>query len=127
MNLRKQLVALPVAVALTGMTALPAAADHQNAGAAGLVNAIIQVDDSLNDLVDVDLENVNVEVITVRDSFNNILRNARFLNNVNILQDFLNDSEVLTDFLNNADVDVNIEDVIAIDVLSDGTIVVFQR
>lgn len=68
----------------------------------------------------------NIEVITVKDSLNNVLNNSPILsNNVVTLQNFLNDNEVLKNFLN--DSDVNIEDVVAVSVLSDGTIVVFER
>lgn len=128
MDLKKKLAALPLAVALAGVTAFPAAAqspENQSGGAAGVVAAVVQVDRTLNDLVDVDLQDVNVEVVTVKNSFDNILRNARFLNDITILQDFLNESEFLQDFLN--DNDVNVQDVVAIEVLSGGDIVVFQR
>lgn len=76
------------------------------------------------------LNNVTIGDITVVDVDNvlnntDILRNARFLNNITILQDFLNDSVFLTNFLNDANILVT--DVVAIDVLSGGDLIVFTR
>lgn len=123
MKSKKLLSTTGLVVAMTIGSAFPAAAIHdQSGGAAGVVAAVVQVDRTLNDLVDVDLTDVNVEVITVKDSLNNVLNQARFLNNIDVLRD----SQILSDILNNADIDVNVEDVIAIDVLSDGTIVIYQ-
>lgn len=107
--------------------AAPAAA--QSGGAAGLVAAVVQVNDTLNDLTL--LSNIgSIEIVTVKGSLNNVLQNARFLNNVTVLQDFLNNSvnnnnvEILKNFLN--DNEVLITDVIAVDVLSNGDIVVYR-
>lgn len=83
----------------------------------------------------------DVQVVNVENVLNNarILENARFLNNIAILQNFLNGSlnnnnvEVLKNFLNNLnalnnnDVDILITDVIAIDVLSGGDVILFVR
>jgi len=106
--------------------------NNQSGGAAGVVAAVVQIQDTLNNL-QVLSGNENLEIVTVKDSLNNVLQNARFLNNITILQDFLNQPncsvvalcDSLTDFLNNND--VLITDVVAIDVLSGGDIVVFQR
>lgn len=123
MKFKKLLPTTGLVVAMAIGSALPAAAlPTQAAGAAGVVAAVVQVDRTLNDLVDVDLTDVNVEVITVKDSLHNVLRQAQFLNNVDVLRN----SQILSDILNNADIDVNIDDVVAIDVLSDGTIVIYQ-
>ena len=109
-----------------------AAQPNQVGSAAGVVAAVVQVDRTLNDLQV--LSNIgNLEIVTVKDSLNNVLQNARFLNNITILQDFLNNPncsvvavcDSLQNFLNNND--VLITDVVAIDVLSGGDIVVFQR
>jgi hypothetical protein len=55
-----------------------------------------------------------------------VLNNSPILSdNVITLQNFLNNNEVLKNALNNLDVDVS--DVVAVDVLSDGTIVVFSQ
>jgi len=106
--------------------------NNQSGGAAGVVAAVVQIQDTLNNL-QVLSGNENLEIVTVKDSLNNVLQNARFLNNITILQDFLNQPncsviavcDSLNDVLN--DNNVLITDVIAIDVLSGGDIVVFQR
>ena len=107
-------------------SAAPANATRQSGGAAGVVAAVVQVDDTLNNL-SVLSDIGSVEVITVKDSLNNVLQNARFLNNVTVLQDFLNDNDVdvLNDALNNNN--VVISDVIAIEVLSGGDLLVFTQ
>ena len=121
-------VALAVAAMMIAAPAANAAnrGTTQSGGAAGVVAAVVQVDDTLNDL-SVLSDIGSVEVITVKDSLNNVLQNATFLNNVTVLQDFLNnnDVDVLNDALNNNNVLVS--DVIAIDVLSGGDIVVFAK
>ncbi len=76
------------------------------------------------------LNNVTIGDITVVDVDNvlnntDILRNARFLNDITILQNFLNGSTFLTNFLNNANILVT--DVVAIDVLSGGDLIIFTR
>ena len=69
--------------------------------------------------------------MTVKDSLNNVLQNARFLKNITILQDFLNNNtclavcESLNNVLNNNDVQV--ADLVAIDVLSGGDLILFTR
>jgi hypothetical protein len=75
----------------------------------------------------------DVQVVNVEDVLNNtdILRNARFLNNITILQDFLNNSlnnndveiSIIEDALNN--LNIQIGQVVAVDVLSGGDVVVF--
>lgn len=126
MKFKQLLPTTAIVAAMAFGTVSPALAhpnqSNQSGGAAGVVAAVVQVDRTLNDLVDVDLTDVNVEVITVKDSLNNVLQNARFLNNIDILRN----STFLNDILNNADIDVNVEDVLAIDVLSDGTIIVYR-
>ena len=106
--------------------------NNQSGGAAGVVAAVVQIQDTLNNL-QILSGNENLEIVTVKDSLNNVLQNARFLNNITILQNFLNQPncsvialcDSLKDFLNNNN--VLITDVVAIDVLSGGDIVVFQR
>ncbi|WP_394886713.1 hypothetical protein ACG873_19035 [Mesorhizobium sp. AaZ16] len=78
------------------------------------------------------LENVNVvDVVDVNNvaSGNNvqILNNALNKNDVdiNVLRDAINDNKVLNNALQNANVNVN--DVVAVNVLSGGDIVVFTR
>lgn len=110
-------------------SAAPSHATTQSGGAAGVVAAVVQVGDTLNDLTV--LNNTGtIEVVTVKDSLNNVLNNSPILsNNVVTLQNFLNNCTVLsctqvTDFLNSNNIDIS--RVVAIDVLSGG-IVVFQR
>jgi hypothetical protein len=119
-------IAAAVLLIPAAASAAPRNATVQSGGAAGLVAAVVQVDDTLNNL-SVLSDIGSIEVITVKNSLNNVLRNARFLNNVTVLQDFLNNNDV--DVLNNAlnNNNVVISDVIAIDVLSGGDIVVFTR
>jgi hypothetical protein len=124
-------LALAATMALSVVSA-GAAQPNQVGSAAGVVAAVVQVDRTLNDLQV--LSNIgNLEIVTVKDSLNNVLQNARFLNNITILQNFLNNPtcsvvavcDSLQNFLNNND--VLITDVVAIDVLSGGDIVIFQR
>jgi len=113
--------------------AVPAALaqpNNQSGGAAGVVAAVVQVQDTLNNL-QVLSGNGNVEIITVKDSLNNLLQNATFLNNITILQDFLNNNtclavcQSLNNVLNNNNVQV--ADLVAIDVLSGGDLILFTR
>lgn len=128
---KARLAAVLTAGAMTLTIAAPAMAapnpTNQSGGAAGVVAAVVQVDDTLNELrVLSPGGDQNIEVVTVKDSLNNVLNNSPILsNNVITLQNFLNNNEVLKDFLNQNNIVV--EDVVAIDVLSDGTIVVFQQ
>src|SRR3954465_10199987 len=62
---------------------------NQSGGAPGVVPAVVQVQNTLNNL-QVLSNNGNVEIVTVKDSLNNVLQNARFLNNITVLQNFLN-------------------------------------
>lgn len=128
---KARLAALLTAGAMTFAVTAPAVAapnpTNQSGGAAGVVAAVVQVDDTLNELRVLSPEGAqNIEVVTVKDSLNNVLNNSPILSdNVITLQNFLNNNEVLKNALNNLDVDVS--DVVAVDVLSDGTIVVFSR
>ena len=127
-------LALAATMAMAVVSAGAAAPNptNQSGGAAGVVAAVVQIQDTLNNL-QVLSGNENLEIVTVKDSLNNVLQNARFLNNITILQDFLNQPncsvvavcDSLNDVLNNNN--VAITDVVAIDVLSGGDIVVFQR
>ncbi len=83
---------------------------------------------ALNDLTVQDVQVVNVEdVLNNSNVLNNVLRDA----NVQVLQDFLNNSlnnnnvEIIKDSLNNND--VLISDVVAVNVLSGGDLVVFAQ
>jgi hypothetical protein len=130
-------LALIAAVCASAATlAVPAAfaqPNNQSGTAAGVVAAVVQVQDVLNNPNILNYS--NIEVVTVKDSLNNVLQNATFLNNITILQDFLNNTlnqnncsvvalcNSLTDFLNNNDVAVVIGQVVGINVLSGGLVV----
>ena len=130
---KARLAAALTAGALTLTVAAPAIAapstTNQSGGAAGVVAAVVQVDDTLNELRVLSPNgDQNIEVVTVKDSLNNVLNNSPILsNNVVTIQDFLNNNDVavLTDFLNNNN--IAIDDVVAVDVLSGGDIVVFVQ
>lgn len=146
MKLLRTLAVLP-ALALAAVAFAPAA-QAQPAGPnnqqqraitlGGLIDALIQVQANINDVLnDADilnnsLNNNNVQVVNVEDVLNgaqinvlsDILNNSEVLSrNDVLLQDFLNNNEVLKNFLNDAN--INVEDVIAIDVLDTGNIVIF--
>ena len=88
---------------------------NQSGGAAGVVAAVVQVDDTLNKLSVLSPGgDQNVEVVTVRDSLNN---SSILSKDVVTFQDFLKNNEVAKNvFIVNG---VNIEDVVAVSVLSD--------
>lgn len=93
-----------------------------------LNNIAVQVGDvtALNDLTIEDVQVVNVEdVLNNSNVLNNALRGA----NIQVLQDFLNGSlnnaDIVQDVLN--DNDVLVSDVIAVNVLSGGDVIVFER
>ena len=86
------------------------------------VNAEINNVEALNDLTVNDVQVVNVEdAVNNNNVLNNVLRNA----DVDALQNFLTENDVLNEALNQNDVAV--EDVVAVDVLSDGTVVVYEE
>ncbi len=112
----------------------PAYAEPTQINTGSLVSALNNVNieiDNLNVLNNLTI--TDVQVVNVEDSVNNnqVLNNV--LNNnqtdIAILQDFLNNSlnnnnvEIIKDVLNNNDIDI--EDVVAIDVLRNGDVVVF--
>ena len=129
----RRLLPFVLAAGLAAAAVAPvAAANNQSGGAAGVIAAVVQVQDTLNNL-QVLSGNGNVEIVTVKDSLNNVLQNSRFLNNITILQDFLNQPNCsviavcnsLNNVLNNNNVQV--ADLVAIDVLSGGDLILFTR
>ncbi len=109
MNISKALAAAATAGVLTFGAAAPASAAPANnaaGGAAGLIAAVLQVQTGDVTVVDISNNNVNVAV-------QNVLNNNQVLNNA------------FQNFLNNNDVDVNVEDVIDVAILDDGSVVVF--
>ena len=102
----------------------PAFAQPTQINTGNLVSALNNVNveiDQLNVLNDLTI--TDVQVVNVEDSANN----NRVLNNV--LNNSLNDNTVhiLNDALKNIDVDLTINDIVAIDVLSGGEVVVFVQ
>lgn len=132
----KVLTGLSAAILLLGA---PVAANAQllkttQVNANNLVSALNNISVEINELKALnDLTVEDVQLVNVEDTLNNnkILNNSLNQNKVNILQDFLNNSvnnnnvEIIKNSLNNNDVDI--EDVVAIDVLSNGTVVVFHK
>lgn len=126
---------LGATVMAVGLAAAPASARHanQSGGAAGVIAAVVQVDRTLNDLVDLNIEDSNIEIVTVKDSLNNVLNNNRvevLSRNQTTIQNFLNNCTIascfeISNFLNNND--VAISDVVAVEVLSGGDITVFVQ
>jgi hypothetical protein len=128
--LRTRTAALAATACVALALSAPAALAQPNDSAAGVIAAVVHVEDTLNNL-QVLSGNGNVEIVTVKDSLNNVLQNARFLNNITILQDFLNNNtclavcQSLNNVLNNNNVQV--ADLVAIDVLSGGDLILFTR
>ena len=122
--------AVILAVPATTASAAPQEARQVNQGnlISALNNVAVQVDrvNALNDLTIADVRVVNVEDVL---NNNRVLNNALNDNNVQILQDFLNGSlnnaEILNNLLQNAN--IAITDVVAVNVLSGGDVVVFTR
>jgi hypothetical protein len=112
------------------------AGNQQLGGAAGLVAAVVQV----QDVVDVTNSTIDIALVEVQDSLNNVrvlnnlLNNSPILNNNEILNDLtiqdvnvlsIDQSQVLTDFLNESN--ILITDVIGVAVLSGGDFIVFAN
>ena len=130
-------LAVPAAAAVLAFPVAATAQPNQAAGGinqgnliSALNNVAVQVDrvDALNDLTIEDVRVVNVQdVIRNSSVLNNALRDA----DIDVLTDFLNGSlndntvQVIKDALNQND--VAISDVVAINVLSGGDVVVFAQ
>ncbi len=131
------------ALALT-MVFTPVAASHggshgnsgnqQRGGAAGVVAAVVQAQDLVNN------NNIDITVVEVRNSLNNlralnnVLNNSPILNNNEVLNNLtiqdvnvlsIDQSSVLNDFLNNSN--LVITDVIGVALLSGGDFIVFTN
>ena len=95
-----------------------------------LNNIAVQIT-NLEALSDLTLEEIDVRVVNVEDVLNDnnveAFNNALNRNNVEILnlRNVLNNNEVIKNALNNNDVAIN--DVVAIEVLSGGNLVVFAQ
>lgn len=108
MTIKQRVATGALAVALLGGTGASVAAQGNSGnqgGAAGLIAAVVQLNDT------------NIDVITIDDSFNNL--SVRALNNI------LNNSPILND-LNIEVTDVNVLSGVTVFVLSNGDTVVLQ-
>ena len=137
--IRKPLVSLVLASGLTAASVMGAAAAPPNGpggGAAGLVAAVVQIDDTLNQN-QVGLVNVGNSLNNLT-ALNNVLNNSPILsrNNVTVTRvvtigdiSALNLTDVQVTALNNFlnENDVSIDSVIGVGVLSGGQLVVFQQ
>ncbi len=112
----------------------PAFAEPVQINTGSLVSALnnvnIEIDNVLNDLTITDVRVVNVEdSVNNNRVLNNVLNNNQ--TDITVLQNFLNSSlndnnvEFLQNFLNNNNIAVS--DVVAIDVLSGGGVVIFVQ
>lgn len=138
-GLRRPFTAVTMATVLTGATVMGAAAappeNVQRGGAAGVVAAVVQVADTLNENnVQVGLVNIGHSLNNLR-ALNNVLNNSPVLSHNNVVvtdvvdinnNDILNDVQItaLNNFLNDNDIDVN--SVIGVAVLSTGDLIVLQ-
>ena len=139
---------LRAAVAAALVISAPAAASAQSGGGnsqnvgqatfgnliAALNNITVAIGElnALNDLTVQDVQLVDVDNVLNKNNVS-ALNNALNRNNVEILnlRNVLNDNEVIKNALNNWNVlnnpDIAITDVVAIDVLSGGDVIVFYR
>lgn len=131
-SLKARLAAGATAGAMMIAVASPAMAQPMQANTTaqinqgGLISALNNVNAEINNIQALNDLTVNdVRVVNVEDSVNNnnVLNNALRNADIDALQNFLNNNEVIKNALNNNNVLVS--DVVAVDVLSDGTVVVF--
>lgn len=126
-TLKRHVATGALALSLLGGSAVGVAAQgngNQTGGAAGLVAAVVQI--AADDVVDVRV----VDSLNNLRALNNILNNSPILsqNDIDVTVgdvSILNDVQVglLNDFLNANDIDI--DDVVAIGLLSTGDIIVF--
>ena len=109
------------------------AQNKQKGGAAGLVAAVVQIatDDTLQNNGEIDVRVIQLDrSLNNLRALNNVLNNSPVLsdNNVEItVQDIqaLNNDEVLKNFLNNSN--IALTDVVGVGVLSGGDMIVFRQ
>ncbi len=132
--MKTKIAAFALALAMMGGYAGSTAAQtNQQGGAAGVVAAVanVNVEDNEIDVAVVELNN-SLNNLT---ALNNVLNNSPILSNneitvgdITILEDFLNNNDInvtVQEFLNDNDIDVVVGDVIGIAILDDTDIVVF--
>ena len=126
--------ALALTLAFTPVAAQEVQVIDAGNGAAGLVAAVVDANVVLNDVLNDN--NVDVAVVELNNSLNNlralnnVLNNSPILNNNNVLNDLtVQNINVLTDFqidvLRNAD--INLDDVVGVAILSGGDFIVFTN
>ena len=137
-TLKTRIASAALAASLFGVAAVGAVdaqQTNQKGGAAGVVAAVVNADvDLTNNQIDVAVVELNNSLNNLR-ALNNVLNNSPILSNndidvtvgdVTILQDFLNDNDIditVEDFLNNNNIDI--EDVVAIGILNGQDVIVF--
>ncbi len=137
--MKLRITSFALAVALLGSFAFAARTsatpvEQNRGGAVGLVAAVVQL--FVVDAIDVNDNVVQVALVNVNNSLNNlralnnVLNNNNILNNVEILKNInvenvsvLSDNQI--DLLRDANIVIG--DVIGVDVLSGGDIIVFTR
>ncbi len=132
--MKTKIAAFALALAMMGgFVGSTAAQTNQQGGAAGVVAAVanVNVEDNVIDVAVVELNN-SLNNLT---ALNNVLNNSPILSNndvdvtvgdITVLQDFLNENDIditVENFLNNNDIDI--EDVVAIGILNGTDVVVF--
>lgn len=134
---KSRLAAIVAAGTLSLGGAAPAVAAPVQVNQGNLISALnnvaLEIDrlEALNNLSVQDVRVVNVEdVLNNSNVLNNSLNRNRI--NVQILQNFLNNNDiavsvVIQEVLNQNDVDVDVDDVVAVDVLSNGDVIVFTQ
>ncbi len=131
MRIKKSVASLAIAGALFGGTVVGVGAQHlppvqevtQN-GARGVIAAVVAA------LVDLRGANVDVAVVELNNSLNNLTALNNVLNNNNILQGFtIQDVSVLSDNQIEIleDANIVIDDVVGVAILSGGDLLVFTR
>jgi hypothetical protein len=130
MRIKKSVASLALAGTMFGATVVGVGAQHvtqvgQN-GARGVIAAVVTALQNVN----VTDNNVDVAVVELNNSLNNLTALNNVLNNNNILQGFtIQDVSVLSanqiDILRNAN--INIGEVVGVAILSGGDFLVFTR
>ena len=132
LDIKKRFVSLALAGSLLGVSAVGAAAapPTQQGGAAGLVAAVVQVANTLNN------NQVDVAVVELNNSLNNltalnnVLNNSPILSNNDVIDNItIGDISVLDqaqiDVLSG--INVNVEDIVAVVELLSGDFIVVTR
>ena len=137
-EMKKGLASLAIAGSLFGATIAGVSAappsSVQQGGAAGLVAAVVQAANLVS------LDNSKIEVLTVKNSFNNltalnnVLNNSPILSNNDIIDDItvINGDVNVMNVLNNLNVNiqaltVNVSDILAVITTATGDVVLITR